>query len=74
MHASRKFKNRWPCQKFRWSGDAKVDTTDMDMTLFASVGGAVGSGSFGAAIFRAIEWQISHVLREIKLSVTYYAF
>lgn len=62
MQASIKFKNRWPCQKFWSSADAKVETADTAMTFSASLGRTVGTASLGAATLCATEWQISHVL------------
>ncbi|KAF5747598.1 hypothetical protein HS088_TW05G00323 [Tripterygium wilfordii] len=68
IHASRKFKKRWPCQKLRDS----VCGTDAETAVAVAVAVAVALlDSFNCSIdalslpnvtFRAIEWQISQVL------------
>lgn len=62
IHARRKFKNRWPCQKFRVSagctGGAAVTATSL--AWFHCSADPV---SFAPATFRAIDPQISQVLQ-----------
>lgn len=73
IQASRKFRKRWPCQKLRiseWCADAGTAATAT--VLLVSFDCSVTSISFIPTTLRAMEWQISQVLIDIKLSTTIY--
>lgn len=63
IQASKKFRNRCPRQKL-WLSDEGIDaaTVVVEEALLDSLDCSVNSTSFGPRMFRAMEWQISHVL------------
>lgn len=62
IQASRKFRNRWPCQKFRVSA-WWIGTVDaVGVASFDSVHCSIGSASFAPATLLAVVPQISQVL------------
>lgn len=63
IQASKKFKNRWPCQKFRVS-DGCTDAADEAAVAasFASFHCSIISASLAPATLRAMDPQISQVL------------
>lgn len=65
IQASKKLRNRWPCQKFRVSVAVVVPpwAVAVDMASLASFHCSISSASFAPATFVAIDPQISHVLR-----------
>lgn len=60
IHASKKLRNRWPCQKFRDSEG--VGTATAPAASSASFHCSVRSASVAPATLRAIDPQISHIL------------
>lgn len=65
IQASKKLRNRWPCQKFRVSDVVVVvppGAAAADMASLASFHCSISSASFAPATFCAIDPQISHVL------------
>ncbi|MFS7958067.1 hypothetical protein Hanom_Chr07g00673841 [Helianthus anomalus] len=74
IQASKKLRNRWPCQKLRLSDVAVVvppGAAADDMASLASFHCSISSPSCTPATLCAIDPQISHVLRfrlkQIKL-------
>lgn len=65
MQASRKFRNRWPCQKLRDSDTGTcAKTVVAAVALFVSFECSVDSMSFDAKTLCATEWHISQVLEQ----------
>lgn len=62
--ASRKFRNRWPCQKLRVSAMGTGATAAAVVASLASFECSVDSISIDPKTLRAIEWHISHVLKQ----------
>ncbi|EEF31971.1 conserved hypothetical protein [Ricinus communis] len=59
IHASKKFRNRWPCQKCRVSAVCTDGTAVATAASLASFHCSTNSTSFGPVTFRATDPQIS---------------
>lgn len=67
MHASKKFKKRWPCQKFRVSAASTGPAGGTKVASFASFHCSIVSTSTAQATLRATDPHISQVLFIIQV-------